>query len=56
VPNYLGTICNLSNPVVKTAAASLKVIYTLTDEVEADPEPEPEPEPDPDPEAATDGA
>ena len=56
VPNYLGTICNLSNPVVKTAAASLKVIYTLTDEVEADPEPEPEHEPDPDPETTTEGA
>lgn len=38
--NYLGTICNLSSPVIKTAAASLKVIYTLTDE----PEPEPEEE------------
>ncbi|MBQ9328947.1 MAG: hypothetical protein IJ225_10525 [Solobacterium sp.] len=33
---YLGTICNLSTPVVKTAAASLKVIYTLTDYVEPD--------------------
>lgn len=41
-PNYLGTICNLSSPVVKTAAASLKVIYTLTDEVEDDEEPEEE--------------
>jgi len=37
-PNYLGTICNLTSPVIKTAAASLKVIYTLTDEVPPDPE------------------
>ncbi len=29
--NYLGTICNLSTPIVKTAANSMKVIYTLTD-------------------------
>lgn len=31
VNNYLGTICNLSSPVVKNAASSMKVIYTLTD-------------------------
>ena len=29
--NYLGTICNLSSPVVKTSAQSMKVTYTLTD-------------------------
>lgn len=28
---YLGTICNLSSPVTKTAATTMKVIYTLTD-------------------------
>ncbi len=28
---YLGTICNLSSPVVKTSAQSMKVTYTLTD-------------------------
>ena len=31
VNNYLGTICNLSSAVVKTAASSMKVSYTLTD-------------------------
>lgn len=31
VNNYLGTICNLSSAVVKNAASSMKVIYTLTD-------------------------
>lgn len=31
VNNYLGTICNLSSAVVKTAASSMKVTYTLTD-------------------------
>jgi hypothetical protein len=31
--NYLGTICNLSSPVVKTSAQSMKVTYTLTDAV-----------------------
>ncbi len=30
--NYLGTICNLSSPVVKTSAQTMKVTYTLTDE------------------------
>lgn len=29
--NYLGTICNLSSPIVKTSAQSMKVTYTLTD-------------------------
>lgn len=29
--NYLGTICNLSSPVVKTSTQSMKVTYTLTD-------------------------
>ena len=29
--NYLGTICNLSSPVVKTSAQSMKITYTLTD-------------------------
>ena len=28
---YLGTICNLSSPVTKTSATTMKVIYTLTD-------------------------
>lgn len=28
---YLGTICNLSSPVTKTAATTMKLIYTLTD-------------------------
>ena len=31
VNNYLGTICNLSSAIHKTAASSMKVIYTLTD-------------------------
>ena len=31
VRNYLGTICNLSSPVVKTSAQSMKITYTLTD-------------------------
>lgn len=30
--NYLGTICNLDSPVVKTSAQTMKVTYTLTDE------------------------
>ena len=29
--NYLGTICNLSSAIHKTAASSMKVVYTLTD-------------------------
>lgn len=29
--NYIGTICNLATPVVKTSAQSMKVTYTLTD-------------------------
>lgn len=29
--NYLGTICNLDSPVVKTSAQSMKITYTLTD-------------------------
>lgn len=29
--NYLGTICNLSEAITKTAASSMKVSYTLTD-------------------------
>lgn len=29
--NYLGTICNLSSPVVKTSEQSMKITYTLTD-------------------------
>lgn len=32
---YLGTICNLATPVVKTSAQSMKVTYTLTDVTEA---------------------
>ena len=31
VNNYLGTICNLGSAIVKTAASSMKVVYTLTD-------------------------
>ena len=31
VNNYLGTICNLSSAITKTAASSMKVTYTLTD-------------------------
>lgn len=31
VNNYLGTIYNLPQPIVKTAASSMKVVYTLTD-------------------------
>lgn len=31
VTNYLGTICNLSSPVVKTSEQSMKITYTLTD-------------------------
>lgn len=30
-PNYLGTINNLPSPIVKTAAQTMKVVYTLTD-------------------------
>lgn len=33
VKNYLGTICNLTTPITKTAATSMKITYTLTDEV-----------------------
>jgi hypothetical protein len=29
--NYLGTINNLSSPITKTAAQTMKIIYTLTD-------------------------
>lgn len=29
--SYLGTICNLASPIVKTSAQSMKVTYTLTD-------------------------
>ena len=29
--SYIGTICNLSSPVTKTSATSMKVTYTLTD-------------------------
>lgn len=29
--NYIGTICNLSSPITKTSATSMKVTYTLTD-------------------------
>lgn len=29
--NYLGTIFNLSSPITKTAAQTMKIIYTLTD-------------------------
>ena len=29
--NYLGTICNLASPVVKTSAQTMKITYTLTD-------------------------
>lgn len=32
--NYLGTICNLAEPITKTAATSMKITYTLTDEVQ----------------------
>lgn len=28
--NYLGTVFNLGSPIIKTAASSLKVVYTLT--------------------------
>ncbi len=35
VMNYLGTICNLASPITKTAAMSMKITYTLTDEVQA---------------------
>ena len=31
INNYLGTIHNLPQPIVKTAASSMKVVYTLTD-------------------------
>ncbi len=30
-PNYLGTINNLATPITKTAAQTMRVIYTLTD-------------------------
>jgi hypothetical protein len=33
--NYIGTICNLSSPITKTSATSMKVTYTLTDLKEA---------------------
>ncbi len=29
--NYLGTICNLTTPIEKTAASTMKITYTLTD-------------------------
>lgn len=35
VMSYLGTICNLTSPVIKTAATSMKITYTLTDGVQA---------------------
>lgn len=35
IMNYLGTICNLTSQVTKTAASSMKITYTLTDEVHA---------------------
>ena len=38
--NYLGTICNLSSPIVKTAASSMKVTYTLTDIIDEEGEEE----------------
>ena len=31
ITNYRGTVANLSTPVIKTAADTLRVIYTLTD-------------------------
>lgn len=31
--NYLGSICNLETPVTKTSAQSMKITYTLTDNV-----------------------
>jgi len=31
VTNYLGTINNLSSAVTKTAAQTMKIVYTLTD-------------------------
>ena len=31
VTNYLGTVSNLTTPVIKTAADTLRVVYTLTD-------------------------
>lgn len=34
--NYLATICNLSSAIVKTAASSMKVTYTLTNVEEGD--------------------
>lgn len=33
IRNYLGTICNLSTPVIKTSAQTMKITYTLTDAV-----------------------
>ena len=30
VSNYLGSIFNLPQPIVKTAATSMKITYTLT--------------------------
>lgn len=36
LPNYLATICNLSSAIVKTAASSMKVTYTLTNVEEGD--------------------
>lgn len=30
-PNYLGTINNLEQVVTKTAAQTMKIVYTLTD-------------------------
>ena len=31
ITNYLGTVANLTTPVIKTAADTLRVVYTLTD-------------------------
>lgn len=31
ITNYIGTVANLTTPVIKTAADTLRVIYTLTD-------------------------
>ena len=36
--NYLGTINNLSSPITKTAAQTMKIVYTLTDVDEEEPE------------------
>lgn len=39
-PNYLGTINNLEQVVTKTAAQTMKIVYTLTDIDEAEEEEE----------------